>query len=250
MATMRSAVRHFSLAIGVPQKPDWPRSSGWSSCRQPLPISVCATGTSSASASAVRSAVARADSTPPPAYSTGRSAAASASTMRAAVAGSRPCSAISGGTLSNASDREVGREDVHRDVDEHRSRTSGLREVERALHDARQVLDAIDAIHALAERPEDLELIRVLVQVDLLMRMAAVVVRRDVAGDHDHRDRVERGVGDAGRGVGEARARDASARRRPCRRPARSRRPRAPRSARAASRRSGCGSCRARRETR
>ena len=64
----------------------------------------------------------------------------------------------------------------------------------------------VDAIHALAERPEDLELIRVLVQVHFLMRMPAVEVGRDVAGDHDHRDRVERGVGDAGRGVGQARA--------------------------------------------
>ena len=66
-ARMTSAVRHLSLAIGVPQKPVMPSSSGWSSCRQPLPISVCATGTSSASASAASSAVARADSTPPPA---------------------------------------------------------------------------------------------------------------------------------------------------------------------------------------
>ena len=66
-ARMRSAVRHLSFEIGVPQKPLCPSSSGWSWRRQPLPISVWATGTSSASASAASSAVARADSTPPPA---------------------------------------------------------------------------------------------------------------------------------------------------------------------------------------
>src|SRR3954469_19151602 len=41
-------------------------------------------------------------------------------------------------------------------------------------------------------------------EVELLMRMAAAVVRRNVAGDHDHRNRIERGVGDTGRGVGES----------------------------------------------
>ena len=91
---------------------------------------------------------------------------------------------------------------------------------------------AIDAIDALAERPVDLELVGVLVQVDFLVRMAAVVMRRHVARDDDHRDRIERGIGDAGRGVGQARARDASAARPACRRRARSRRPRAPRPAR------------------
>ncbi len=79
----------------------------------------------------------------------------------------------------------------------------GLREMERALHDARQILGAIDAVDALAERPVDLELVGVLVQVHFLVRMPAVVVRLHVAGDHDHRNRVERGVGDAGGRVGQ-----------------------------------------------
>ena len=61
----------------------------------------------------------------------------------------------------------------------------------------------IDAVDALAERTVDLVLVRVLMEVDLLVRMAAVEVRLHVAGDHDHRDRVERGVGHAGRGVGQ-----------------------------------------------
>src|SRR6185503_17794089 len=60
-----------------------------------------------------------------------------------------------------------------------------------------------DAIHALAERTVDLELVGVLVQVDFLVRMAAVEVRLYVPGDDHHRDRVERRVGDAGGGVGQ-----------------------------------------------
>ena len=82
---------------------------------------------------------------------------------------------------------------------------SGLREMERALHDARQIVDAVDAVDALAERPVDLALVGVLVEVDLLVRVAAEVVRRHVAGDHDHRDRIERRVGDAGARVGQPR---------------------------------------------
>ena len=78
--------------------------------------------------------------------------------------------------------------------------------MERALHDARQVGRAIDAVYALAEGPVNLELVRILVEVELLMRVAAVEVRRHVAGDHDHRNRIERGVGDTGRRVRQPRA--------------------------------------------
>ena len=49
--------------------------------------------------------------------------------------------------------------------------------MERALQ-IRGVVGAIDAVDPLAERPVDLELIGVLMQVHLLVRMAAVVVRR------------------------------------------------------------------------
>ena len=152
-----------------------------------------------------------------------------------AVAASSVGRAIAAGTLLERVDRQVGGEDVHRHVDQHRPGTPGLREMERALHDARQILDAVDAVDALAERPVDLELIGVLVEVDLLMRMAAVVVRRHVAGDHDHRDRIERGVGDAGGARWSGPGRGASAARRACPTRARSRRRRARRPARGAS---------------
>ncbi len=103
-------------------------------------------------------------------------------------------------------DRQIRREQIHRHVNEHRAGAAALRQVKRPLHDPRQILDAIDAVHTLAERPEDLELIRILMEVDLLVRMTAVEIRGNVAGNHDHRDRVERGIGDAGRGIGQPRA--------------------------------------------
>src|SRR5437773_9734661 len=62
----------------------------------------------------------------------------------------------------------------------------------------------VHAPGALHEWPVDLELRRVGVHVDFLVRVLAVVMRRHVSGDHDHRYRVERGVRYAGRGVGEA----------------------------------------------
>ena len=250
IATIRSAVRHFLFAIGVPQKPDCPSSSGWPSARQPFPISVCATGTSSASASAVSSSVARADSTPPPAYSTGPLGRG----QRVDDArGRRRIQSLPGDLrrhLVERVHREVGGEHVHRHVHEHRTGTPRLRQMERALHDARQILDAIDAVHALAERPEDLELIGVLMQVHFLMRMPAVVVRRHVAGNHDHRESNRARHWPRRSRRWSARARGASARRRPCPRRGRSRRRRARQSARGGSRRNGCGSSRARRGTR
>ena len=94
-------------------------------------------------------------------------------------------------------------EDVHRHVDQHRPRASALGENERLLDDLREQVRRIHAPRPLDEGPIDLVLRRVRVQVHLLVRMLAVVVRRHVAGDHHHRDRVERGIGHAGRRVGE-----------------------------------------------
>ena len=67
----------------------------------------------------------------------------------------------------------------------------------------------VDAPGALHEWPIDLVLRAVGMQVHFLVRMFAEVVRGNVAGDHHHRNAVERRVGDAGRGIGESRARDA-----------------------------------------
>jgi hypothetical protein len=76
--------------------------------------------------------------------------------------------------------------------------------MKRPLNDARQISSAIDTIDALAERTIDLRLVRVLVEVELLVRVPAVIMRRDVTRNHDHRDGVERRVGHARRGVRQA----------------------------------------------
>ena len=93
---------------------------------------------------------------------------------------------------------------------------AALGQRERLFDDLGEEVRRVDAPRALDERPVDLVLRRVRVQVHFLVRVLAVVVRRHVAGDHHHRDRVERGVGHAGRGVGEPGRRGATARPRPC----------------------------------
>jgi hypothetical protein len=62
--------------------------------------------------------------------------------------------------------------------------------VERTLDRPRKVVGVIDLVDLLAERILDVVLFRILVEVDLLMRMPAEVVGRHVARDDDHRDRV------------------------------------------------------------
>ena len=94
-------------------------------------------------------------------------------------------------------------EDVHRHVDEYRPGLSVLGEQERLLDDLGQQLRLVDAPAALDERSIDLVLRSVGVQVDLLVRVPAVVVGGHVAGDHHHRDAIEGGVGHAGGGIGE-----------------------------------------------
>ena len=131
-------------------------------------------------------------------------------------------------------DVDLLREDVHRHVDQHRARAAALGERERLLDDLGKEVRRIHAPRALDERPVDLVLRRVGVQVHFLVRVLAVVVRRHVAGDHDHRDRVERRVGDTGRRIGEAGAQVRQHDRTSSSTPARSRRRRAPRSARGA----------------
>ena len=101
--------------------------------------------------------------------------------------------------------RQIGGKDVHGHVHQHRTGTARLAEVERALQDPRQILGPVDPVHALAERPVDLHLAGVVMEVHFLMRVTAVKVRLDVAGDHDHRNGIERGVCHAGRGIREAR---------------------------------------------
>ena len=96
-------------------------------------------------------------------------------------------------------------EDVHGHRDQHRPGPSALGELECLVDDFRKQVRALDAPGALDERPVDLVLRGVGVQIHFLVRMLAVVVAWHVARNHHHRNRIQRGVRNAGRGVGQPR---------------------------------------------
>jgi hypothetical protein len=101
-------------------------------------------------------------------------------------------------------DLDLHREDVHRHRDQHRAGPAAGGQLEGLLQDLGEQVGALHPPGALDERAVDLELRGVGVEVDLLVRMLAVIVAGNVAGDHHHRDGVQRRVGHAGRGVGQA----------------------------------------------
>jgi hypothetical protein len=97
-------------------------------------------------------------------------------------------------------------EDVHRHVEQNRARPAAGGGPERALGEAGEVLDPVHLPRPLDERAIDGRLVVVVVEVDLLMRVPAVHVGRNVTGDRDQRHRVERGRGHPGDRVHHARA--------------------------------------------
>jgi len=98
---------------------------------------------------------------------------------------------------------DPGREDIHRHVDEHRAGLTVFGQGERLLDDFREQLRGVHAPGTLHERPINLVLRCVRMQVHLLVRVLAVIMGRHVPGDDHHGDAVEGGVRDAGRRVGE-----------------------------------------------
>ena len=113
-------------------------SAGGSPGRQPLPISVTTAGSRAASTSASSSAQASALSTPPPAYTIGRSAAAIASRRLADLPRVNLARRLPAGQVDVVRVLEVELRLLHvlRDVDEHRALAPGARDVERRLQDA------------------------------------------------------------------------------------------------------------------
>ena len=97
---------------------------------------------------------------------------------------------------------ELGRRgsDILRDVDEHRTRTSGLRDAERLADGIRELLYVTYHEIVLGDRHGDAG------DIDLLEGVSADEARADVAGDGDHRDGVHISRCDAGDEVGRARA--------------------------------------------
>ena len=103
--------------------------------------------------------------------------------------------------LVEQGDVDLGREHVHRHVDEHGSGSAALGEGERLVEHLGDEVRLVDAPRALDEGSIDLPLGGIGVEVDLLVRMLAEVVARHVAGDHDQRNRIERGVRHGGGGI-------------------------------------------------
>ena len=95
-------------------------------------------------------------------------------------------------------------ENVHGHVDQHRPGAPALGENEGLLEDLREQMGRVHAPGALDERPVDFHLGSIRVQVDLLVRVLPEIVGRHVAGDHHHGNGVQRSVGHARGGVGQA----------------------------------------------
>ena len=89
---------------------------------------------------------------------------------------------------------------ILRDVDQHRTRTSGSGNAERIAHGVRQLLHIAHNEIVLGDRHGDAG------DIDLLEGVSADEARADVAGDGDHRDGVHISRCDAGDEVGRARA--------------------------------------------
>ena len=90
--------------------------------------------------------------------------------------------------------------DVLRDVDEYRTRTSGLCDTESLADGVRQLLYVANHEIVLGDRHGDAG------DIDLLEGVASDEARADVAGDGNHRDGVHIGCCDAGDEVGRARS--------------------------------------------
>ena len=89
---------------------------------------------------------------------------------------------------------------VFRNIDHDRTRTTGLRQVERFLHDFRDFRSVLDHEAVLHDRPGDTD------HVGFLERIGADHGARHLAGNDHHRNGVHVGRGNTGDGVGCARA--------------------------------------------
>ena len=85
-------------------------------------------------------------------------------------------------------------ENIHRDVDQNRPRLAAFCQVKCLLKNFCHKVRAVHSPCAFHEGTIDFPLGRVGVQVDLLVRMLTVIMRRDIARDDDHRDAIKGGI--------------------------------------------------------
>jgi len=94
------------------------------------------------------------------------------------------------GQLLESVDGEVSGENVHRHVHQYGTRPPAARQVKGAFHDAWQIFGAIYPVDSFAKWTVDLKLIRILMEINFLVWVPAVIMRRYITGD-------EHGFGDA-----------------------------------------------------
>src|SRR6185295_18481389 len=92
-------------------------------------------------------------------------------------------------------DWQIRRENVHRHVHQYGTRSPAARQVKGPLHDSWQVLGTVYPVDPFAKWTVDLKLICILVEINFLVWVPAVIMRRYIARDNDHRDRIQRGIG-------------------------------------------------------
>src|SRR6185295_14109292 len=91
-------------------------------------------------------------------------------------------------------DVNLAREYIHRHVYEYRSWLTALRQLERLFDDFRKQFGTLDSPGALHEGAVDFELRRIAMEIHFLVRVFAIEMAWNVAGDHHHRNAVECGV--------------------------------------------------------
>ena len=89
-------------------------------------------------------------------------------------------------------------EHVHRNVNQHRAGSAGLRQPKCPVHDHRKGFHIIDSPGTLHHRTEQFILVAVLMELQFLMGVTAEIEAGDIASDENHGDGVQLGVRHAG----------------------------------------------------
>ena len=171
----------------------------------PSPMSVQTTGMPHAAESARTSSSAPEATTPPPTYSSGRSAAAIIRAMEASTAPSAFGAGSADAGRGQAVQLDARLLDVLGHVDQHRALPAGEREAERLGDHLQQLRGAAHQEVVLGDRDAHP------VGVHFLERVRADQPGGNLARDRDDGNRIELGVRDGGQQVDRARARGGKA---------------------------------------
>jgi hypothetical protein len=74
--------------------------------------------------------------------------------------------------------------------------------VKGPLHDSWQVFGTVYPVNPFAKWTVDLKLVCILVEINFLVWVPAMIMRRYISGNNDHGYRIQGGIGNAGCSVG------------------------------------------------